>query len=56
VHAVEAGPSNGSDVVARIAEEIARGELLPAGAEVVVVGASPGSRPGQTDFVRVIRL
>jgi pyruvate kinase len=56
VHAINARANDGRDAVARIAAELGDRALLARGAVVVVVGASPGTRPGQTDFVRVIRL
>jgi pyruvate kinase len=39
-----------------IARELGRKSLLPAGSEVVVVGVSPNSIEGRTDFIRLIRI
>jgi pyruvate kinase len=47
------GPSP-ADPTERILAEARR--LLPGGGQVVAVGAAPGSRAGQTDFIRLLRL
>ncbi len=44
------------DIPARITHELLVRGLVHGGASVVIVGASPGSRAGSTDFVRVVRL
>jgi pyruvate kinase len=39
-----------------IAREVGRKSLLPPGSDVVVVGVSPNSIDGRTDFIRLIRI
>jgi len=56
VQAAAIGSAGDDDMTARIAHELFARGLVHGGAEVVVVGASPGSRAGITDFVRVVRV
>jgi len=56
VQAAAIGREDDNDVAARITHELLGRGLVHTGAEVVVVGASPGSRAGTTDFVRVVRV
>ncbi len=56
VHATAIGRTGNDDIAARIAHELLTRGLVHSGAEVVVAGASPGSRAGSTDFVRVVRV
>jgi pyruvate kinase len=56
VQAAAIGSAGDDDIAARILHELLARGLLHGGAEVVVVGASPGSRAGSTDFVRVVRV
>ena len=39
-----------------IRQEIARKGMLPPGSQVIVVGVSPGSTTGRTDFIRLITV
>ena len=39
-----------------IRQEIARKSMLPIGSQVIVVGVSPGSTTGRTDFIRLITV
>jgi hypothetical protein len=44
------------EVSLTIAREIGHKKLLPPGSELVVVGVSPNSIEGRTDFIRLIRI
>jgi pyruvate kinase len=39
-----------------IGRELSRRNLLPKGSRLVTVGAAPGTPPGQTNFIRLLRL
>ncbi len=44
------------DPVEGALQELRQRSLVPRGANVVTLGAAPGSRPGQTNFVRILRV
>ena len=56
VHATAIGRTGNDDIAARITQELLARGLVHGGADVVMVGASPGFRAGSTDFVRVVRV
>jgi pyruvate kinase len=46
----------GENASQRILRELNAGGVLPKGSRVVALGASPDSRPGLTNFIRLLRL
>ena len=51
---VVSAPGAPENAVERILAEA--GKLLPAGAQVVALGAAQGTRAGQTNFIRLLRI
>jgi pyruvate kinase len=51
---VVVAPGEDGNPVERITVEA--GKLLPAGAQVVALGAAQGTRAGQTNFIRLLRV
>jgi hypothetical protein len=37
-------------------QEVGRSGLVAAGSRVVLIGSAPGSRRGQTDFIRLVTV
>jgi pyruvate kinase len=53
---VREGVERDVDFVRGIERELQRAGLLAAGGSIVLVGAAPDSPPGQTNFIRILRL
>jgi pyruvate kinase len=56
VQATAVGGGSNDEVIQRVARELLARRLVPNGAQVVMVGASPESRAGVTNFVRIVRV
>jgi pyruvate kinase len=57
VHPVQAEPYDTIDTMVQAALKAAHSSgVAPAGSKVVLVGGSPSAPPGNTDFLRVVRL
>jgi pyruvate kinase len=51
------GPAKAGEAAdEQMARELAERRLFPADSRVVAIGAAPGSRAGQTNFIRLLRL